>query len=387
MSKLFKPYVIVLITLAIVIIFDAVTKDALLQALDILSVVLITAASTSNLRSSTYKHSMVMSLSGPVTIFAIFYKPLIFVYFLIFIDITITKCYLKWIKKEYDRVFDVKWVFNFAQNILLAKLFSYFMIYFIPDSTNLIPFVLTLIIAVTFNNILNYIFTGLAVYLNSGKNPFKENNVISILYYIYYYVLIVLILNFAYVGHAFLGPVFVFLLIIPIQGTILDQTILNEFKRKFIMDGMTEAYNRSYLEDVLMDFMGKSRPFTLLFLDLDDFKKINDNYGHIMGDKVIVDFVTQLKKIIRTQDQIFRYGGDEFCVLLKDKEKASGLMERLRMNREYKVYNAHNEEIKYSFSMGVFQYKGDGSISFNDLIDQVDKHMYSEKKARYSEII
>jgi len=86
---------------------------------------------------------------------------------------------------------------------------------------------------------------------------------------------------------------------------------------------------------------------------------------------------------LRREDRIFRYGGDEFCILFPDREHAQGLMERIK-DKELSFRCEHlDEEIRYSFSMGVLDYDGVHKVSFNDLIDEADKRMYLDKEVRH----
>jgi len=95
---------------------------------------------------------------------------------------------------------------------------------------------------------------------------------------------------------------------------------LEIFKKKSRFDGLTKIYNRSTFMELLHDeikrSLGTDYPLSMLFLDIDDFKKINDTYGHSVGDVVLCNLGTLLTKTLRRNDTIARYGGEEFVVII-----------------------------------------------------------------------
>src|SRR5690606_25489081 len=98
---------------------------------------------------------------------------------------------------------------------------------------------------------------------------------------------------------------------------------------------LTGVYNRSQLESVLeKEFETSSRhgwPLSIAFVDLDDFKKINDGWGHLVGDQVLRSFASTLQKHLRSSDIVARYGGEEFLIVLPgtDERSALGVMRRI----------------------------------------------------------
>ena len=95
---------------------------------------------------------------------------------------------------------------------------------------------------------------------------------------------------------------------------------LKEAKTKGMIDGLTKAYNRGAFDGYMRKLVDrntfKRAPFSLLMLDIDDFKKINDNYGHQIGDRVLVALAGKCNELIREQDFVARYGGEEFAIAL-----------------------------------------------------------------------
>ena len=147
-----------------------------------------------------------------------------------------------------------------------------------------------------------------------------------------------------------------------------------------ITDRLTGIYNRGRFEHILGLWIKNKRhdPFCLLLFDIDDFKKVNDSYGHIAGDHVLVGITSIVSRNIRDDDIFARWGGEEFIVLFGSTgiERAAELAERLR-----KAVEAHSyDEIgTVTISIGVVQYRREESIP--DFVNRADEKMYEAKKA------
>ncbi len=129
-----------------------------------------------------------------------------------------------------------------------------------------------------------------------------------------------------------------------------------ELYEKAISDPLTGLMRRDYFEERVKDHLGvlkESRlynePFTLMFCDLDNFKKINDTHGHLIGDEVLKSVANSIRKSIRRNDYACRYGGDEFLLGLKccDEYDAVEIMERIYKEAEREL----GSEINGLFSM------------------------------------
>ena len=145
-------------------------------------------------------------------------------------------------------------------------------------------------------------------------------------------------------------------------------------------DELTKIYNRSKFNSLLSSSMRKSlvnnEPFSLIILDVDHFKKINDTYGHDMGDSVLKDMASIIKSELRDRDNFARWGGEEFVVLAESlaEKEASDLSERLRKAiEEYKF----DRNIKVTCSFGVTQFRFSDTES--SILKRADEALYVAK--------
>jgi diguanylate cyclase (GGDEF)-like protein len=158
-----------------------------------------------------------------------------------------------------------------------------------------------------------------------------------------------------------------------------------------ITDSLTGLYNRKKLDDILADqfarFRRNHRPFAVLMLDLDHFKSINDNYGHVAGDEVLVDVAAILKKSVRNVDYVARYGGEEFVVVLVETalDVALDIAERIRSEVEIPRFGAGNTLISLTVSLGVTHSReGDGGPE--EVLARADNALYEAKRAGRNQV-
>lgn len=151
-------------------------------------------------------------------------------------------------------------------------------------------------------------------------------------------------------------------------------------RQQAIRDYLTGLGNRSYLEEVLQHAIYQQQrlqtPFGMLLLDLDGFKAVNDNLGHQHGDEVLKSFGTLLREHLRDCDQVFRFGGDEFVILLEDTSLVgvqyafSRLQNALQRNTGLAPYNL-------TMSAGAVMLGADDSV--HSVLQRADEAMYSAK--------
>jgi diguanylate cyclase (GGDEF)-like protein len=160
-----------------------------------------------------------------------------------------------------------------------------------------------------------------------------------------------------------------------------------------IRDPLTGLYNRRYLEDFLFKQIHQAQraqaPVSILMLDLDHFKKINDTYGHDAGDAVLKELGRILQSDIRGDDIATRYGGEEFIVLFynTDAETAKNRAESLRLSVSMLQVKYGAQQVgPITISIGISVYPNDGKNPL-ELIDAADKALYSAKNTGRNRVV
>jgi len=161
--------------------------------------------------------------------------------------------------------------------------------------------------------------------------------------------------------------------------------MMEKLQKLAVTDGLTKLYNsRSFYSQLEMEvdrFNRYKHPLALLLLDLDHFKDYNDNYGHLEGDKVLVHFSRIIKSCLRTNDTAYRYGGEEFTVILPETggEEAGPVAQRIRAALEAERFSPVNgKKVKITISIGVTEYQPQEELS--TFIQRADRAMYRSKQ-------
>jgi diguanylate cyclase (GGDEF)-like protein len=153
-----------------------------------------------------------------------------------------------------------------------------------------------------------------------------------------------------------------------------------------VIDGLTGVFNRKKLDDILADefarYRRSQRPFSVLMLDIDNFKSLNDTYGHLAGDEALASLAAVLKRSVRNVDFVARYGGEEFVVVLVETaaDAALQIAERIRSQVETPRLGAANQLISVTVSLGVTESR-DGDARPEDVLARADRAMYEAKRA------
>lgn len=150
-------------------------------------------------------------------------------------------------------------------------------------------------------------------------------------------------------------------------------------------DALTGALNRKGMEEALEREVGRARrkeaPMCLAMLDIDNFKKLNDTYGHDAGDQALVHLTQVVRETLRPQDTLARYGGEEFVVILSDTGLDNGVQVMVRVQRELtrKFFLHRNDKLLITFSCGVAELAADEDAPA--AIKRADQAMYLAKRA------
>jgi diguanylate cyclase (GGDEF)-like protein len=163
--------------------------------------------------------------------------------------------------------------------------------------------------------------------------------------------------------------------------TQFHETIFN----MTITDGLTDVSNKKQLDTVLNKEIPRAirhaRQLSLLMIDIDHFKYVNDTYGHLAGDSVLRDLANILEKRLRPDDELGRYGGEEFCAILPETslEGAARIGEELRRLVEDHAFMVEGEQIKVTISIGVAEKKkGQDMKAFYKSADEL---LYQAKRS------
>ncbi len=168
------------------------------------------------------------------------------------------------------------------------------------------------------------------------------------------------------------------------QMQLLDA--MRRLEEMSVRDALTGIFNRGHIEARLRDEVARSRrhgdPLSVILLDVDDFKRVNDRHGHKAGDTVLREVVRRITGNLRQHDVCGRYGGEEFTVVLPgtDLPSARVVAERLRRAVACQAVETSAGPIKLSITLGVAQLDPD-TIDHEMLLDRADRALYQGKRA------
>lgn len=173
--------------------------------------------------------------------------------------------------------------------------------------------------------------------------------------------------------------------------TAIEQ-LKNRIREQSIRDPLTNLYNRRFLNEFMERELALARrnqkPLAVVMLDLDHFKQLNDQFGHQTGDMVIEMVAKHLLRQSRRTDVLFRYGGEEFLVILPNTNaiQAQHLAENWRVHVEQAQIFAKHQAINITLSAGISVYPEHGTTTFN-LIQAADEALYQAKAAGRNQVV
>jgi diguanylate cyclase (GGDEF)-like protein len=171
------------------------------------------------------------------------------------------------------------------------------------------------------------------------------------------------------------------------QIVVENSRLFDRIKNLSIRDGLTDLFNHRHSIELVANEFGRVGRYaggvSLLMVDIDHFKNINDAHGHQAGDAVLKEVARVLKDNLRHVDALGRYGGEEFIAILPHtvREEALQTAERLRKGIDDHVFRVGDRELRTTISVGVACFPSDTVDSPNGLVREADKALYKAKQA------
>lgn len=159
------------------------------------------------------------------------------------------------------------------------------------------------------------------------------------------------------------------------------------------IDEVTGLFNQRKLtkdlDSTILSHFEKDKSFSLMFVDIDHFKSVNDNYGHVIGSDILRNLGRLLKKLVRSTDDVYRFGGDEFIIIVREVDIKTVHMigaRTLQQIKEHEFKLPEGDVYKMSVSIGIAEYPTDAKTS-KEMIQLADKMMYESKKTGRGKVI
>ncbi|HWG42720.1 MAG TPA: GGDEF domain-containing protein [Gemmataceae bacterium] len=178
-----------------------------------------------------------------------------------------------------------------------------------------------------------------------------------------------------------------------LAGGNVEAEYHEEIYRLTIIDALTEAHNKRYLLEFLDRELSRSerygRPLAIIMFDIDRFKSINDELGHLGGDFTLREMSGCVKTCVRKEELFARYGGEEFIIVLPETnlEGAITVAERLRSMVEKHAFQYEGKSYPLTVSVGVAATNGDRPLSPSDLIGEADEKLFDAKREGRNRVV
>lgn len=164
---------------------------------------------------------------------------------------------------------------------------------------------------------------------------------------------------------------------------------LNNSEVRNVIDALTGVKNRFGGEDAFSNLLARHEayhePFSIIMMDIDHFKKVNDTYGHDIGDEVLISFTKAIKQIARHQDTLIRLGGEEFALLLADCDLIQADQSALRIQKHIKSLEHSSKKLHITASFGVVEYKEGESME--QTLKRADELLYIAKESGRDKVV
>ena len=171
-----------------------------------------------------------------------------------------------------------------------------------------------------------------------------------------------------------------------LMGGNLEAEYHEEIYRLMIIDALTEIHNKRYLVESMERELSRTlryhRPLSVMLFDIDHFKKVNDDWGHLAGDSILRELAARVKEVVRKDELFARYGGEEFCVLLPETplDQALLLAERIRAVVAERSFKFEDEQHPVTISLGVACTVGKEIRTVDGLLKAADDALYQAKE-------
>lgn len=178
-----------------------------------------------------------------------------------------------------------------------------------------------------------------------------------------------------------------------LTGGNVEAEYHEEIYRLTIVDGLTGINNKRFFLEFVDRELSRSarhnRPLSLIMFDIDHFKAINDQFGHLGGDYTLRELTAAIKEAIRKEELLARYGGEEFAIVLPETghEGAMDMAERVRQIIERHAFRFDNKSFPVTISLGVVTTDGDAALTPTELIRLADERLYEAKNTGRNRVV
>jgi|GEM_PF-1087392 len=382
MHKLYKPYLYGTITISgLLSIYTLICYEI---EVTLLGVLIATFGLVLEVAMLRYSQNNVISFQGALAIFLVFnFNPATCV-LITTLSIILETVIIALIKRELSLVLNIKMLYNWSMRIICILLAG--KVYTFLQGFNTI--VVIVIVVILYNIINSYLLAFILYLYTNNKGEAHVMSMHAEFAYTYMCAIINIMLFYGYVAYGVKGIIIIYMFLLPVQTSILGKTIVQEeIEKSIFIDSLTKAYNRASLTKILTDYLSSKTPFTIVFLDFDRFKIINDSFGHDIGDKILIQFVSTVKENLRKTDKLYRFGGDEFCLIINKDVEADAVLEKIKRLKKSLVFEDENLKIHYTFSIGKYTYTGQHDVTMGEIINYASHRMKENKVKMQKEYI
>ncbi|MEI6171923.1 MAG: sensor domain-containing diguanylate cyclase, partial [bacterium] len=160
-------------------------------------------------------------------------------------------------------------------------------------------------------------------------------------------------------------------------------------REQAIRDPLTGLFNRHYFNSIIAPELSRSdryaRPFSVMMVDIDNFRAVNNRFGHLKGDEVLQEMSRLLVDQVRSSDRVIRYGGDEFLIFMPETEESEATLvaTRLREQMAHLPRRTGVGDIPMGLSIGTYTRQPREKLTLEAILEEADRRLYADKRARH----